>query len=690
MSSNFMALRSAIAAVLAVIIVVNLLFVSFHENNTVLVNAKEGLDKAISSVMLDDYTMALKEELYDAKKSEILDQIKEELWEKNKAKVLEDLKKDLDENTMPKYRDDLRKKIEAEYTTEFFNNRKLDYTLLEEMKEHYYKKNEKLLKDVLLLEALDTVLEGEKGKAELKDKVSEELNVLRPRKTWFTHVLKDVILTCKPQMGPLTDEERGEDLRFCRRVVHTTVYDKGALDRVRFSPERKKDFKDNHDKLVAKLQLMDAPPASVFSGAGIVISGGGPYTAGALVAIIQVREMGSKLPIELIINSKEEYDKHICEELGGQFNFKCVIIEEEIGKDLIKELNIKKFQLKIMGLLVTSFDHVIALDADNMPLKNVDDLFTSPSYLETGFLLWPDLWQRTVSKQYYDIAGIVPGEPQRRSGIDNNDDFAQYYKRGRDAVHFHDLENLPDHVSTETGQMVFSKRAHFRSFLLALYYNMYGPTHYWRLFYQGSPGTGDRDTFVPALHVFNEPYAVTEHNTWLAGFHQPDGFFQETTIVQYDPDTSRAFANGWKQWLIEQNMDLRMRFVQDNDYTRNLVKEFQKTENAPPYPEVLFLHIHRPKINAIFATDKEGYFEWNKQRNLGKVGEYKNHFGTTDWDLRFYAISKWVACKGLKSKSWWESVDRDQAAVCEEATKYVDFLKEDTNDHNAENFKLIH
>jgi hypothetical protein len=34
-----------------------------------------------------------------------------------------------------------------------------------------------------------------------------------------------------------------------------------------------------------------------------------------------------------------------------------LIIEDEIGADVVKELKITKFQLKILGLLVTSFDH---------------------------------------------------------------------------------------------------------------------------------------------------------------------------------------------------------------------------------------------------------------------------------------------------------------------------------------------
>ncbi|OBA22835.1 nucleotide-diphospho-sugar transferase, partial [Metschnikowia bicuspidata var. bicuspidata NRRL YB-4993] len=503
------------------------------------------------------------------------------------------------------------------------------------------------------------------------------------RKTWFKFVMKDLLQSFAPKMPPITQQERGELIQGCRFATHTTIYDKNMLSRVKFSNERKADFSSNHKALVKKLLLMSTPPPNVYNGAGIVISGGGAYMAGALTTIVQVRETGSKLPIELVLNSMKEYDSYICDTLGSKFNYTCLVIEEEIGKDIVEEMKITKFQLKILGLLVTSFDHVIALDADNMPLKNPDHLLTCKAYLDTEFLLWPDLWQRTISPTYYEIAGMKAGEPVKRHGLENGKDFAEYFKKGRDHVHFHDLDGLPNHISTETGQMVFSKRKHYRSFLLALYYNMYGESHYWSMFYQGSPGDGDRDTFVPALHVFKEPYHVVERATWLAGFRREDNFFQETTIVQYDPNTSMTYDQLWKEWLMIKGYDLRMHFNQDNQYTRDLVKEFHALTHAVPEPEVFFLHVHRPKVNPILATHSDGYFDWNRQRNLGKVGVYTKDFGNIDWDLRFYTIAEWVACKGIKSDEWWKSVDRVQSLVCEAMSAYVNFLKKDTQDEEA-------
>lgn len=686
------ALRTAVAALLALFVLANLAFVNHHELAGKLTPLLAGLDAAIDTIMLDRYASLLKEEMLAAKKKELLEEIKKTLTAEYKDKMVEDLKKDLAQLLKPDVAAQLKAQLAEEYLRVYATTHKLNYNLLEDMKSKYYEENKDRIKNLQLLEALDAVL-GDRPADEqhdLKQKVADELEATMSRKEWFLFVLRDLIKASAPRMDKLSAKERGDDIRGCAFVVNPATYDELFLSRMNLDEKRMDDFRSTHEKLVSKLHLMDVPPTQIFNGVGIVISAGGAYMAGALVTIIQTREVGSTLPIEVMINTREEYDKHICETLGAKFNFKCVIIEEEIGHEVIQELKITKFQLKILGLLVTSFDHVIALDADNMPLKNPDTLFSTKEYLNTRFLLWPDLWQRTISTSYYDIAGIKAGEPVRRHGIHNSDDFAGYLKKGAKNVHFHDREGVPSAVSTETGQMVFSKREHFRSFILALYYNIYGATHYWRFFYQGSPGTGDRDTFVPALHVFNEPYHVVDHATWLAGFQTADNKFQETTIVQYDPTSAANFKEEWLRWLLDRGLDLRMPYDENTQHTRSLVAEFlQQKGDLVTTPDVFFLHIHRPKINPILATDPEGYFEWNKQRNLGLPGAYKDDFGETDWDLKFYTISQWVACSGIQSEAWWKSVNRDQKKVCEEAKNYVEFLKKDSPDKKAQEFTNV-
>lgn len=683
--------RTSIAVLLAGLVIVNLVLFSRGKSfwSTTPVNIESEIEKLDDK----DYASSLLNELVEAKQGKILEDLKKNLTEENSEKFLSEIREEIKTQNEEQFKNDLRKSIDSEFTQEYFDVRKKNYEVLEQLQGKYFNENREKIKDLLLLEALDLLLNSETPESalEIKKKVSKILEKTMSKKEYYRYLLKDVLAKHKPKMDPLTDEEKGPDLKSCAFEINPVIYSKEKLSRVKFSKDRFNDFQQLHDLLVEVLRKMPTPPAHMFQGDGIVISGGGPYFAGAMVAIAQIRETGSKLPIELMVNTEDEYDEELCSEMKDKFEAKCVVIEREIGKDLLEELALSKFQLKILGLLVTSFDNVIALDADNMALKNPDTLLDSDEYLKTRFLLWPDLWQRTISTTYYDIARIRPGQPIKRHGIKNKDSVEDYYHKSPNDVHFHDLEGVPSAVSTETGQMVFSKREHFRSMYLSVYYNMYGESHYWRMFYQGSPGEGDRDTFVPALHVFNEPYHIVGRATWLAGFKEKDGSFQETTIVQYDPSTTLVFAEEWKAWLGEKGMDTRMKFDQNNDYTRDLVKKFheEKGEAAPKLPEVFFLHIHRPKLNPIFQSDPEGYFNCFQQRNLGLPGTYDEHFGSKDWELLFNTISRWVACKGLTSKKWWESVDREQDKVCEEISQYLDFLKKDSVDSEAQKFQNI-
>lgn len=620
---------------------------------------------------------------------QILKDLTTELKNEHEGRLLSDITHSLYQQFAPNYMEHVKSYITDKVTKLHFHNQKLNYELFNDLKNRYYQEHQDALRDSISADIIQNILQNEDERKLVTASLAKLQRMLMPRQKWLQFVLRDIIKDLAPKLGPLTQEERGPTINDCQFAINTVRYTKRYLSRVSFSTKRHDDMVASHSRIVAALSTISSPASTIYSGKGIVVSGGGALMGGALAMIIQTRETGSKLPIELILNTYDEYDEHICKNLGAKFGFRCVIIEQELGSEFFKSLEVTKFVYKILGLFVSSFDHTIALDADNMPIKNPDEILTSTAYTKTEFLLWPDLWQRTISPEYYDIVGIEHGELRRRNGAPNDAKFSSYLDIGVDDAHFHDLDGLPSHVSTETGQMVFSKMKHYRSFILALYYNVFGKDYYWPMFYQGSPGSGDRDTFVPALHVFEEPYHVVEHQTWLAGFVTPENQFQETTIVQYDPITSENFDYHWRKWLKANGLDSRLNANQNNDYTHDLLGKFEADHPELSFPEVAFLHVHRPKINPILGTGEEDYFEWDKQRNLGAPGAYATPFGKTDWELRFYTIAKWVACEGIKSPTFWKSVQRDQAHVCEKMLNYVDFLKEDSPDAAKQLFQHI-
>lgn len=48
--------------------------------------------------------------------------------------------------------------------------------------------------------------------------------------------------------------------------------------------------------------------------------------------------------------------------------------------------------MKAAMLALSSFQEVLMLDADQVPVWDVTELFEDPDYVRTGALLWPDFW----------------------------------------------------------------------------------------------------------------------------------------------------------------------------------------------------------------------------------------------------------------------------------------------------------
>ena len=57
--------------------------------------------------------------------------------------------------------------------------------------------------------------------------------------------------------------------------------------------------------------------------------------------------------------------------------------------------SIKSYVIKAAALYATSFDEVLMLDSDSIPLVDPTTLFDEPSYLATGNAFWPDFATNT-------------------------------------------------------------------------------------------------------------------------------------------------------------------------------------------------------------------------------------------------------------------------------------------------------
>lgn len=589
---------------------------------------------------------------------------------------------------------ELKKQMEQDYTYLFFQTIQKSYTLLRELKARYLELHEKELRDALATDFLKDTTD-----VNLQKKLKEGTPLRFDRQKYFLFLFNDVLLKYQPRIAKLTKNEIGRSIM--GNAFHEIIdppYSKRFLTkhRVTLKKDQFEELQKNHDHVVRELRSIPQPPDDLYNGDGIAISANKLHLPGALMLAAQLRQFGSQLPIEIVLDSEADYNKQACEEIAPKLDAKCIVTERILGSSLFDLLGKEPFQLKAIALLMSSFDHTIALDADNYATKNIDQLLTSWPYLETRFILWPDIWHKGTSPLYYDIARFEIGDVVKRQGLDNSRPFLEYSTRDYDKeIYFHDFEGTPPGRGVESGQLVFSKREHFRSLALAAYYNIH-KDFYYPLLYQGVHGSGDRETFVPALHVMKEPYYFCDYQNEFLGVNRQrvskpeETFFDESTMVQRDPQQSEALARKWRQFLRSQSLDTRLYMFQQNEYTKDLYNKFRAENEDFEGPDVLFLHIHLPKMNPLFneLTTKNSYDY--ESRYIRKIGEFNDKVGTFDHELRIHAISQWLVCDQFTDDNFWKSFEVDRKALCSKITKYVKTLKKDSNDPSAADLKELH
>lgn len=589
------------------------------------------------------------------------------------------------------FKKELRKEVAEEVRNGVCLESDYSYESLEVVRSQYLLQNGEKIKNGILKELFKDN-EDDEFKAVVNRLDSFQID----KGSYFRLLITDVIL----KNGPESEGGIDSGLSFYGSAANSDSprFSKEHLleGRVKLSDPVFHELKRTHTSLVEAVRRLGVPHMDLFHGSGILLACGPEHINGAMNIIVQLRELGSKLPVELILDRNVDYNAQVCEELMPKLNGKCLIMEELLGTDFYESLKIQEFQSKVLAQLVSSFDHTIFLDSDSFPIVNVDEIFDTEQYLSTKFIIWRDMWKKTTSPLYYDIAGFRPGEVVRGYGLEENVPFSEYCQKNKDTeVEFHDLDGLPPVATVESGQMVYSKREHFRVFVLAFYYNFYGPSYYYDLLYQGAFGTGDKDTYEPGLHILKEPYYLTEFPVTFGGVKVPNEngegtYIAETTLIQRDFVKSFEHYRQWQEWLAENGHDTRLNLFQRLDFIDPLREAFTKSQEEkgrPKEPPAMFLHVHSPKINAL-ANEVSTKLKYDyESRYLRDIGDFDDIMGSTDWELKFQSINAWVTCEGITDHNYWGRHELDQAAVCEKARGYVAKLKESSNDLGAAHLK---
>lgn len=403
------------------------------------------------------------------------------------------------------------------------------------------------------------------------------------------------------------------------------------------SEDSQRKLKSEHQRFIDELPAR--APRGVFKGTGVVYVAGKRYMPTMLVSLQMLRRYSPHIPVEVIMGSREEYEPELCERVLPELGAKCLILEDILGKDFMLDFDIHGYQVKTLGILVSSFDNVIFIDSDNMPLRNVEQLVHQEPYVSTKYVIWPDVWYRTTSPAYYDIAGLELGD-RVRGDLEMTD---------TSESPLHDLQGAIPDSSSESGQLAVSKNAHYRDLLLATYYNLYGFDIYYPLLTQGGPGQGDKETFIAAAHALNSTVYQIHGRPRVTG--------------RFDPEFSMAGL---------------LQCIPNDDYKKYV------TETRQERPRIMFAHINMQKLNLREVI--QGFPQAmeidappdTRVRLFGKPSQNYETFDYSDIELYMWQGVKWTACDMYReygvTPQDWDNLDMQH--MCQVAEAQLDWLVE--------------
>ncbi|EMC92633.1 glycosyltransferase family 71 protein, partial [Baudoinia panamericana UAMH 10762] len=357
----------------------------------------------------------------------------------------------------------------------------------------------------------------------------------------FWHRFYQDLTDCGPKCGPLVHPE-GIDLA----IFWDPEVTRERPDLLNMTDDQLRELTSAHKSFVSHIQTRNYSLPYKKGTRGIVTTAGGSYLRNALVSIRMLRRTGSKLPVEIFLKDKSEFDDDLCGHIMPKLNAKCLLLTDIFGAD---QGSIENYQLKIMAILFSSFEEVLMLDSDCFPVYDPNVLFDKPPFTGTGLVLWPDFWYPSESPLFFQIAGIPPPA-------------------------------LTDRPSTEAGEILYSKRLHEASILLAAYYNYYGPGFYYPLQSQGAPGEGDKETFLWSAIALGKPMSSVDHKVFALGYKSKAGEWRGSAMAQFDPaeDLDASKMPGYHRSFVSNITDFR-------------------TNITRAYPRAFFMHVNFPKID---------------------------------------------------------------------------------------------
>jgi len=207
--------------------------------------------------------------------------------------------------------------------------------------------------------------------------------------------------------------------------------------------------------------------APALTGRGVVICGGGRYAASAWVTIKMLRHLGCNLPVQVWYLGPAEMPAQL---VGAFARLGAETVDAYELRKQFPHKRLNGWEVKAYCLLHCPWREVMLLDADNIPLQNIEKLFDDTEYQQFGALFWPDRGRWPPDAHIWTLSGL----PYR------------------------------DEAEFETGQMVIDRQRCWPAVVMSNLINE--DSSFWY-----SHIHGDKDTFRLAWRSLNMTYGMIPH-----------------------------------------------------------------------------------------------------------------------------------------------------------------------------------
>lgn len=483
----------------------------------------------------------------------------------------------------------------------------------------------------------------------------------------FYESIFSVIRNAKPKVNKLNDYKSNQRIyhaRYDSQNYGETIFNEDYLSSfLQLKSEQISGMKESHSYVMENLP--DKPPKNFYSGNGIVYVGGGKFNWLTLLSIKSIRATGSTLPVEILIPSVDEYDPDLCARVFPALNAHCIYLPHLLSDDTkdssASKFKFKGYQYKALAMLLLSFENVLLLDGDNIPLRAPDHLFTNKPFSDSGLVVWPDFWRRATSPLYYQIAGIDIDTKYLHPVFNELTGAFEEVKMDKpqeysSAYPLHERKgSIPD-PTTESGQLMISKSSHTKALLLALYYNVYGPDYYYPLFSQGSDGEGDKETFLAASVATRKSFYQPNSFLYALGHWESDNF-HGTGMGQYDPVENYNYNA--KKRLLDAKPESERKSMIDGD---SLLRDG---------PRLLFVHSNVPKLNPWQLKVENQLFN-DKGERVRLYGTLMRRLVGYDFESVQWSNMKSLLCELNIHLSIFDNVNHID--LCHEINEQLNFL----------------